>query len=127
MDQPTRRPWGPMKSESRSRWGCGAAAGTSGISGCRCGSIDDPSLAEISSPGEDGRKGTHQHNQFEGLNAAAPAANARPGPLGVPRDYGCFSEGWLATWRLLVTLKTPGTELARMLAVSLSACESTTP
>jgi hypothetical protein len=41
--------------------------------------------------------------------------------------YGCFSEGWLATWRWFSTLNTPGTPLARMLAVSLSDCESTTP
>ena len=35
--------------------------------------------------------------------------------------------GWLATWRSLVTLNTPGTVLARIPAASLSAWRSTTP
>src|ERR1035437_1133883 len=41
--------------------------------------------------------------------------------------YLCDSVGWFATCRLFCTLKTPGTPLALILAVSLSACESTTP
>src|SRR5277367_4103920 len=80
MDQPVRKPCGPMKTESRSRgWrGVGSESSTAG-----CGSIDAPQHKRVLTPDEDRRKGTHQHNQFEGPNAAAPAANMRPGPCGV--------------------------------------------